>query len=194
MTSLELEARLAPFSIDRDKYPIIIAGFRGYYLSMGKKGQNDHGVFDDAIMLHSLNVYMACNGNVDPTAQPGAVTGRAKLTSGFWPMWKLDKHRGKYLAFCQRAAECVVYRDNTEDFMAGTIHSKYGRCLGKGLWKGYFGINGHMASETYTSSEGCQTVPKSQWDALIAVGIAEAKRFWGAKWQQGVIPYVLFDA
>jgi hypothetical protein len=194
MSSAELQEHLAPLNIDREKYPILSVWFRGYYRdSMGRPGVNDRSIFDDAAALVSPNAFLMCNGNVDPTAARGAVTGRASLKPGFWPMWKLDLHRGKYLALCQRAAECVVFRDNTEGFKAGSVHAKYGTCLGGGFWRGWFGINGHGATATYTSSEGCLTIPRPQWEGYIALTEAEARRHWGAKWRSGVIPSVLID-
>jgi lysozyme len=160
---------------------------------MGVAGVNDRGLYDDAMMLITPNLFMACNANVDPTAQQGLVTGRASLQPGFWPMWKLDLHKGKYLAFCQRASDCVVRRDNTETYKTGHEHPKYGECLGRGLWRGWFGINGHRGGVNTTSSEGCQTVPEPQYSGLIAAAESEARRIWGAKWRQGVIPYLLVE-
>ncbi len=190
----DLERDIAPFQIDRAKYPLLVVGYRGYYRdTMGKPGVNDRSLYDDAIMLVTPNAFLACNGNTDPTAEQGAVTGRASLKPGFYPMWRLDLHRGKYLAFCQRAGPCTVRRDNTEQFKAGTDHDTYGHCLGNGEWTGEFGINGHRGGLNTTSSEGCQTIPEPQWSALIALAESEARRLWGAKWRQTTIPYVLID-
>ncbi|MBL9115492.1 MAG: hypothetical protein JNJ83_10850 [Verrucomicrobiaceae bacterium] len=189
LSSADLLKDLSVHKIDRDKYPIVAVGYRGYYLnSMGKPGVNDIGDFDDAFILHTPNVMMSCNGNTDPTARG---YGRAHLRPGFWPMWKLDLHRGKYLAFCQRAAECEVYRDGTAHLPVGT-QNDFGLHMGNGIWRGWFGINGHKAGAT-TSSLGCQTVPAQQWPALIATAEAEARRFAGAKWRSLVIPYVLIE-
>ncbi len=194
MSLAELEDILRPFAIDRAKYPILVVGIRGYYRdTMGVPGTNDRGIYDDAIMLVTPNVFMACNGNTDPTAARGAVTGRASLKPGFYTMWRLGLHKGQYLAFCQRAGECIVKRDNTEGFAAGTEHPKYGLCLGSGFWRGYFGINGHRGGQNTTGSEGCQTLPEPQWSGLIATAESEARRLWADKWRHRVIPYVLID-
>lgn len=190
----DLERDIAPLVLDRAKYPIIVVGYRGYYRdTIGKPGMNDRGDYDDAIMLVTPNMFLACNGNTDPSAPQGAVTGRASLKPGCYPMWKLDLHRGKYLAFCQRAGPCIVKRDNTDQFKAGARHEKYGLCLGGGLWQGVFGINGHRGGSNTTTSEGCQTVPEPQWSGLIAAAESEARRIWGKAWRSGVIPYILIE-
>lgn len=194
MSSAELERELQPFQIDRAKFPMLAVVFRAYYRdTMGRKGVNDRSIYDDAWMLVTPNLFMAVNANADPSAAQGTVTGRASLEPGFWPMWKLDLHRGQYLAFCQRAVDCIVRRDNTAGRPVGEKHPKWGTHLGNGRWRGWFGINGHRGGRTSTSSEGCITTPEPQWSGLLAAAEAEARRLWAARWKQAVIPCVLID-
>lgn len=87
----------------------------------------------------------------DPTNPKGAAILRAGQYRG---VWRLDMHRGKYLALCQRGAAVVVYRDNTGDNISDHINEE----------SGFFGINGHRAHEaklvdsTRYYSAGCQVL------------------------------------
>lgn len=190
ISTLEVERLLEPYGIDRTLHPMVVVGQRGYYRdSMGEPGENDRGIYDDAISLVTPNVTATFNGNTDPTAEDR--TGLASLKPGLYLVHRFDLHRGQYLALCQRAGDVVVKRDNTEPFPAGTVHERYGECLGRGYWRGEFGINIHRGAETHTSSLGCQTIPPGQWDAFITLAVAEAKRLFGDRWRKTTIPYVL---
>jgi len=144
--------------------PVCLVGIRGYYRdSMGAKGVNDVGLFDDAIIVVSPNVHAAFNGNVDPTRlgwNPKVRKPMAQLKPGVY-RYKLGKHglrtKSPYKALVQ-AEPVTVFRGDQEE-------------------TGWFGINIHAAGRT-TSSEGCQTVPRAggQWDALITLVEAEMKR------------------
>lgn len=192
ITTAEIEQLLAPYGLDRSLHPMVVVGTRAYYRdTMGAKGRNDRGIYDDAITLVTPNVTATFNGNTDPSEQNR--TGLASLKPGVYPVYRFAFHRGKYLALCQRAGDVVVKRDNTEQFPIGWQHPKYGECVGKGLWKGEFGINIHRGGNTTTSSLGCQTIPPDQWDAFIALAKSEAQRLFGAKWKQTTITYVLID-
>ena len=66
--------------------------------------------------------------------------GCAILVPGQYRSYKIDKHRGKYEALCQRAGKVKVYRDGNLDDVydhdADKVHS------------GYYGINIHRASRS----------------------------------------------
>jgi len=48
LSSTELKEKIAPFQLDRTKYPLLIIGIRGYYLdTMGERGINDRGIYDE---------------------------------------------------------------------------------------------------------------------------------------------------
>ncbi len=144
--------------------PVCLVGIRGYYRdSMGAKGKNDTGLFDDAIILVSPNAHIAWNANVDPTRlgwNPKVRKPMAQLKTGVY-RYKVGKHGlrtgNPYTALVQ-AGPVTVHRGDKEE-------------------TGWFGINIHAAGRT-TSSEGCQTIPRAggQWDSFIATVQSELKR------------------
>jgi lysozyme len=180
----ELRALIAPYAIDRVKYPLVVVGIRGYYKhSMGAPNVNDRGIYDDAIFIDSAQATVAYNGNTDPSAYrlgmgTGARKGIASLNPGAWFVHKFDLHKGKYLALCQRAGDVTVTRDGTPPYTE----------------TGHFGINIHRGGYNTTSSEGCQTIHPSQWDSFIGLAEDQARRYSGSSWKNLVIPYVLLVA
>lgn len=87
--------------------------------------------------------------------------------------YKIDKHRGKYEALCQRSGKVAVYRDNNldkiTDFNEDSVE-----------W-GYFGINIHKshkdgkltdAKSVGKFSAGCQ-VFKSEWEFKIFMNLVK---------------------
>jgi len=184
---------LLPAASTRNCTPLDVVGIRGYYRdSMGAPGANDRGIDDDALcVVAAQNVFAADDGNTDPSAQYR--TGLAALKPGVYHAHRLDLHRGRYMALCQRADDVIVHRDGTDNFKAGVDHDDYGHCLGNGYWRGWFGINIHCGSNTTTSSLGCQTIPPAQWDSFIATVMSEAKRLFGDAWRKRTIPYILVD-
>lgn len=148
-----------------------LVGRRGYYAdSMGRPGANDLGIFDDAIFLVEQDQLIAWNANCDPSRQR---VGMATLVVGRW-IWKPGIHNQSkdpalhphYEALVQ-AAPFVVRREGTEAYAVGTRHPQFGQCVGPCEWRGLFGINGHRGGETTTSSEGCQTIPPTQWPEVM---------------------------
>jgi hypothetical protein len=144
--------------------PVCLVGIRGYYRdSMGAKGKNDRGIYDDALILVSPNVHATFNANVDPGAHginPKVRKGYASLKPGVY-RYKVGKHGirsgNPYTALVQAAA-VTVQRD------CGLTET------------GWFGINIHKGSTRSVSSEGCQTIPPAQWDAFITLVQSEMKR------------------
>jgi hypothetical protein len=180
----ELEVLLRQFNWDRVKYPFIVVGIRGYYKnSMGAPGVNDRGIYDDAIIIFSPSVMSTYNGNTDPSifrkgAGTGTKKGIASLNPGAWYVHKFDKHKGQYLALCQRLGNVTVTRDGNPEPYQDT---------------GSFGINIHRGGFNTTSSEGCQTIHPSQWDSFINLAVDQAKRYYTDKWNKLVIPYFLLQ-
>lgn len=80
--------------------------------------------------------------------------GCAILVPGQYKAYKIDYHRGKYKALCQRAGKVKVYRD-------GNLDDTYDHD-GEKIHEGYYGINIHRSSAYKTTnyinkySAGCQ--------------------------------------
>lgn len=183
LSSEELLKRLEPFAINRKKYPVIIAGIRGYYRdTMGQVGQNDRGIYDDAIFVHSPSVMASFNGNTDASKYRlgegrGAEKGMAMLKAGCWYAHGFGKHK-TYDAITQRHNTVTVIRDGKDHNYEDT---------------GWFGINIHRGGNNTTGSEGCQTLHPSQWPGFLALVTSEAKRYHGEGWRSAVLPYALLE-
>lgn len=86
---------------------------------------------------------------------PTNIKGTAILAPGQYKgTYKIDKHRGKYDALCQRNKPVKVYRDNNKD----TIYDYNPNSIDTGM----FGINIHRSNEFWSTSlingysAGCQ--------------------------------------
>jgi hypothetical protein len=100
-------------------------------------------------------------------------------------VYKLDYHRGKYLALCQRLGSVSVYRDGDKDdmydFNAATISD------------GKFGINIHRSSAYNTTTEidrysaGCQVFSNpDDFDEFIDI-MKKSSEIWGNKFTYTLI-------
>ena len=182
MTTAEIEALIKPFKIDRKAFPLVVVGIRGYYRdSMGKVGENDRGLYDDAIFISTPNMSVSYNGNTDPSSYrkgfgKGTEKGMASLNPGIYYAHKIGKHKG-YQALAQLSGVVKVTRDGNPPYQD----------------EGYFGINIHRGDYSSTSSAGCQTIARDQWLSFITNVVTEAKRLYGKGWSSTVIPYVLIE-
>ena len=152
---------------------VALVGVRGYYAdSMGVKGKNDRGIYDDAIILLSPSVHATFNANTDPSVFRKSI---AVLKTGVHRFRKgnhgISKPGGGYPALRPANAkeELPVTRDITGDDMG-------------------IAINIHKGSYKSTSSEGCQTIYPSQWDGFINLVYSEMNRY-----NQKTIPYLLVE-
>lgn len=156
------------------KDTVALVGIRGYYRdSMGVPGKNDRGVYDDALFVVSPTHFSAWNGNTDPSR---VREGIASLVPGVHRYKKgnhgISRPGGGYPAFrpATRGEELPVMRD-------GILYPKPG-----------VAINIHRGGYNTTSSEGCQTLPPSQWAAFYAALAGELKRH-----SQTTFPYLLVE-
>lgn len=129
-----------------------LLGRRGYYRdTMGKIGENDRNIYDDAIALVTPDKVFTWNANCDPSKSGGEI---ARLACGLW-WYKLGMHHigqpTAYRALIQYA-QVMVIRDNRHAEM------------------GYFGINIHRGGHaTSTGSAGCQTIYDEQYDEFLKI-------------------------
>lgn len=192
LTEAELVQMLLPYKIDMTTYPLLVVGLRGYYAkSMGATPDNERGIYDDAIFLYAAKretfpgVFKAFNGNTDPASVKAGVgfgdgKGMAQLKPGIWYSYRFDMHNSKvrpHPAICQRAAPVSVIRDGNPPYPDS----------------GMFGINIHCGGNYKTSSEGCQTLPPSQWDEFIATAQGAGRELFGPQWKSRVVAYVLAE-
>jgi hypothetical protein len=149
-----------------------LLGVRGYYRdTMGERGRNDRGIYDDAIALVTPTAYVTFNANADPVRfKPGI----ANLKCGVWHyrlgLHNLSKAKEKQYEALVQAAPVTVLRDDA------------------GEDTGWFGINIHKGGFNTTSSLGCQTIYPTQWPGFITLVKQELKRHDRRK-----IPYVLVE-
>ena len=145
---------------------VCLLGVRGYYKNtMGIPGQNDRGIYDDALIWWSPTLHATFQGNTDPSRYRkgwgfGSEKGMAQLKTGVWT-YKMGIHYGSvpHAAFRQ-AAKVTVLRDGTKGQYEDT---------------GWFGINIHRGGAKGTSSLGCQTLPAGTWDAFKSIGYSALK-------------------
>ena len=152
---------------------VALVGIRGYYAdSMGAKGKNDRGIYDDAIILLSPSVHAAFNANTDPSIFK---KGIAVLKAGVHRFRKgnhgISRPDGGYPALrpSNSKEELPVTRDQEGDSMG-------------------IAINIHRGAYNSTSSAGCQTIYPSQWDGFITLVYSEMARY-----NQKTIPYLLTE-
>lgn len=170
------------------KTPIAFLAIRGarQFIDMGAKGKNDRRIYDDLIALVGSKIFVVVNANTDPNGVrdghgSGSNKGMATLKEGVH-LYKPGLHKGRP-AFVQ-AEKFTVYRDADKTVPKGQIKLLDGRKVYEEI--GYFGINFHDAPESSTSSLGCQTAPKPQYEPLRELTYSLMKQY-GMK----AIPYCL---
>lgn len=130
---------------------------RGYYLdSMGKRGQNDINVYDDAAFLISPKIFESYNANTDPSFIIRDGRALAKLNLGVYQFYR-GLHKGRYPAL--RAYPEGVVLDCTRN-------GQPSKCSAINIHKGGT-VNGRSG---VTWSEGCLTIPAIQypdWKARV---------------------------
>lgn len=153
---------------------VMILGIRGYYKNtMGKPGENDFGIYDDALFIISPDEFIPVNGNTDPSKQyPGIavlVPGLHYYKKGFH---HINEPAKRYPAFRPASAdESVPVKRVGDDKIT------------KGI-----AINIHRGGVNSTSSLGCQTVIPDEWLHFQQIGYAEMD-----KHLQKQIPYLLIE-
>lgn len=145
---------------------VSLVTIRGYYLdSMGVKGANDRGIYDDALIWYSPDKFYTFPGNTDPSRVRkgfgfGASKGMACVKVGRWPGYFPGMHNGSvpHLAYRQ-GKNITVVRDGNPNYEN----------------TGMFGCNIHRGGSKGTSSLGCITCPPVHWTLFKATGDAYLK-------------------
>jgi len=130
---------------------------RGHYLdSIGEKGKNDYNVYDDSCYLVADNfqTFESWNANTDPSFAKKGGRRYAKINAGQYDFYQ-GQHRGKYNAL--RAFPEGVKIPCTRDGVASTAQYI-------NIHKG--GTNPRSVSITH--SEGCLTIPDTQYGDFIS--------------------------
>lgn len=163
---------------------LAVVAVRGYYLdSMGREGENDRRIWDDAMFVVTPRGCMSYQANTDPNGYRkgygfGSKKGMACLKEGIH-LYGTGLHKGRK-AFRQ-CEPFTVIRDGNPPYSH----------------KGYHAINLHSGGYNSTSSLGCQTLPKSTWPEfrdLVYRGLSEFDNPRKKNdWKQNVrcFPYVL---
>jgi lysozyme len=150
----------------------VIVGIRGYYLnSMGVKGKNDRGIYDDAIFVISPSVFASFNANTDPSIYRKGV---AVLKPGVY-RYKKGKHG------ISRGQGYPALRPATEGEKLPVSRDGLGDSFG-------VAINIHKGNIKTTSSLGCQTIYPIQWTGFINLVYEQMDRY-----KQKTIPYILAE-
>ena len=168
---------------DADKYvltataphhdPVKVVAIRGYYKnSMGKPGQNDRGIFDDALILMGPNYYNTFNGNTDPRIVKAGV---GMLLPG-WHLFKQGWH-GYGKASGHKAFRTANAREVLPVLRDGLVGIKEGVT-----------VNLHKGGQFNTNSIACQTVIADQWLEFQQ----EAYKLMDKEGQK-VLPYLLLE-
>jgi lysozyme len=154
--------------------PTALLGVRGYYRdTMGARGKNDRGIYDDAIFVSSPNGSFSFNANTDPSPWRAGV---ASLLPGLH-RYRKGRHgisRGAGYPALRPATpgeKLPVRRDGQPGTSEGVA------------------INIHRGGRKTTSSLGCQTIHPDQWDAFLNLVYAEMDRHG-----QKTVPYLLIEA
>lgn len=136
-------------------------------------GQDPRGKYDDAIFVVSPDVLMSFNANVDPSVfRPKIATLKPGVHRYKKGNHGISRPGGGYPAFrpATKNEELPVTRDGVAVPWPGVA------------------INIHKGGVNSTSSEGCQTIPPSQWGIFYDIVTAEMKKL-GVK----EFDYILHD-
>ena len=173
LSSADLHEKINKLNIDRVKFPVLVIGIRGYYAdTMGVVGENDRGIYDDALFIDSPSVTASFNANTDPSVFR---KGIAVLVTGVY-LYKIGMHNMKnpYKALRQ-FGRVTVLRDGSTKPETDTAAAP-------------FYIDIHKGGFGTTSSLGCQTIHPNQWLPFLLSVESELKRN-----NQTVIPYLLIN-
>tara|TARA_R100000005_G_C4985393_1_gene193886 strand:- start:1261 stop:1866 length:606 start_codon:yes stop_codon:yes gene_type:complete len=173
---------------DHKDYNLNLIGVRSKSREPGRFDDHFHVVYrehgDWIEEVYECTTDPSAEQHLDPTNAKGVAILKAGQYRG---VWKLDLHRGKYLALCQRGAEVTVFRDRNRDRYTD---------MGKDVPQetGWFGINCHRAHKTklvettkYYSS-GCQVLwSPMDWARLITLAACQVAHGLGDSFSYSLV-------
>ena len=134
-------------------------------------------IFNDGVKFKKVIYTITTDPGLSSIKAPSNVKGTAILAPGqYRGAYKIDKHRGKYDALCQRLKKVKVYRDNNKDNLYDFDIAN--------IEEGMFGINIHRSNDFWTRatvdgySAGCQVFndPK-EFNAFMCYAKKSAKLY-----------------
>lgn len=150
---------------------VVLIGIRGYYSETFPPSGNQRGIYDDAMFVISPECYVSFNANTDPSRFR---KGIASLKPGVH-RYRKGNHG------ISRGPGYPALRPATSGERLPVTRDGIGDDMG-------VAINIHKGGRGTTSSEGCQTIPPSQWDAFINLVYEQMDRY-----KQKTCPYLLIQ-
>jgi lysozyme len=151
-----------------------VVGVRGYYRdTMGKPGENDRALYDDALFIVGPGFFGGFNANTDPSRFKSGIATLVPGVHWYRPgNHGISKPGGGYPAF--RPATPGEALPVMRDGQAGKSDG--------------IAINIHKGGYSTTSSAGCQTIHPDQWDRFHAMLTKALKAAGVTKF-----PYILLE-
>lgn len=158
-------------------YDVNIIGVRRMKGTPNKFDDMIVAIYRDRSKKWCVNSYpITTDPGVYHLKNPSRVAGTAILVPGqYRSVYKIDKHRGKYEALCQRGGQVAVYRDGNKDSRHDMDPDTE--------QEGFFGINIHKAGNSSTNvdrwSAGCQVFKNaSDFEEFMDI-MRHARDIWG---------------
>ena len=163
----------------RGAYNLNIIGVRSASRVSGEFDDRLHVVFKDTQGCWiDICFKITTDAGLAYMHSPMRDTGTAILVAGqYRGAYKIDKHRGKYDALCQRGAKVKIYRDNNRDEILDHDPDT--------ISTGWFGINIHRSHSTREVTQvgkysaGCQVFPNPDDFALFMALVYRSAALYG---------------
>tara|TARA_R100000654_G_C2648963_1_gene122888 strand:- start:71 stop:706 length:636 start_codon:yes stop_codon:yes gene_type:complete len=151
-------------------YDLNLIGVRSPSRTPGRFDDMFHCVYKDRGEWIEERYVCTTDASLEQHLNPGNSKGVAVLKPGqYRGAWKLDMHRGKYLALCQRNAVVTVYRDNNLNNQTDYLEEDTGM-FGINIHRASSARSGSLATSTRYFSAGCQVlVHPADFARLIAL-------------------------
>ena len=184
-------AKTEGYQIYTEPYKLNIWGFRSKNELPNTFDDELHVFFKTSKARFSKWMYFVFKCTTDPGTywlnNPMTPKGTAMLAPNqYKDAYKIDLHRGKYYALCQKLKKVNVIRDYNRNALLDFYNGN--------LDRGMFGINIHRARQTGTTytvdnfSAGCQVFQKAS-EFNFFMKLCEQHR----KWHSNAFTYTLID-